>query len=375
VENFDKIFPDFDLLESQLLITDSEDNKDIFAKYVFTKGNSETYNLIKIYSPVQPHQGHRIEGCIYGIAFLSKENLSISKNNIKALKSIQNKFSNEALIGIKFKQNDFRRESILVYNDFNSNIGFESIERTNQFNNNLSKKTLGIFVNHLTEFDLDVSKYSERIYITEDIERLKRAKNKWGKHKINIIQVENNQIKEFESSQIPNSLIKNISFHSNESGNEQQLLKIRLQDLETQFSFSEQQIKSLIQKNKKNIKYKIILIFIIILLVSFLAIILTTDTLQGNRKAFVKEHKNSFLKENISIKTSLTIDNSFEIINLWDNKNDYAKIINLIIKLDTEKNQGIRNNYINEIFKISSSNKLDTTKVRIILKNYQINNE
>jgi hypothetical protein len=34
VENFDKIFPDFDLLESQLLITDSEDNKDIFAKYV-----------------------------------------------------------------------------------------------------------------------------------------------------------------------------------------------------------------------------------------------------------------------------------------------------------------------------------------------------
>ena len=372
VENFHKIFPDFELLESQLLITDSEDNKDIFAKYVFTRGNSEPFTLIKIYSPVQPHQGHRIEGCIYGIAFLSKDNLSISQKNIEALKNIQNDFSNKVLTGIKFNKNDFREEATLVFNDFKEKIGFERIDFTKHLNSELSKKTFAVFANKLTEFDIDVSKYSERIYITEDLERLIRARNKWGKDKISIFQVANNEIKEYESTSNTNSLThkSNTKFSDNELDNEQQLLKIRIKDLEKQSIFLEQKIQSLIIKNKNYIKYIRILTLLIFFSILFLTyIIIKSEASKKIIQDLIIEPKNS------SIKTSLTIDNSFDIINMWDNKNDLANIINLITRLDTAKKQSERFNIINQIFKSSSINKLDTTKVRIFLKNYQTSHE
>lgn len=379
ISNFNKIIPDFDLLESQLLNVDRENNNDVFAKYIFLKGSSEPYSLIKIYSPAQPSVGYRIEGCTYGVAFLSKNNLKISKNNIQILNTIQKAFASVALDGIKFLKTDFIQESNLVFNNFIQNVGFLKIDKTPLYDNNLSNITTAFYVNNLLDFDIDITGYSNKIYVTEDIERLLRAQKKWGEKIIKIQEKVNNSFQEYKSqddkTEYKNNTewtrIKDSQRDVNHKIEDDLLLKIRIQDIEKQISLNEAKLK---KANNQNLKLKT-LNKILILVAIILALVIGFFSY----RQFVNQDKSSTEKvgnppsiingERNQTAHDITINNSLDVIQKWEKKKDLVDFLNLLIKLESSKTKAIKDSLKSKILKKAFDNEMDTVTINIFLKN------
>jgi hypothetical protein len=377
--NFNKIIPDFDLLESQLLNVDRENNNDVFGKYIFLKGSSEPYSLIKIYSPAQPSVGYRIEGCTYGVAFLSKNNLNISKNNIQILNTIQKAFASVALAGIKFLKTDFIEESTIVFNDFVQKIGFSKIDKNTLFDNNLSNTTTAIYTNSLLDFDSDIAGHSYKIYITEDIERLLRAQKKWGEKTLKIQQWVNNSFQEYkpqtdkaESNNNKDSTKeKDDQRESNQKIEDVVILKIRIQDIEKQISLTEEKLKKAINQNLKLKSLNKILIFITIILAFVIAFFSYRQfSTQDKPITLQVDIPPSITNEEINQPLqNLTINNSLDIIQKWEKKKDLVDFLNLIIKLESSKNSTTKDSLKTKILRKAIENEMDTLTVNLFLKN------
>lgn len=379
ISNFNKIIPDFDLLESQLLNVDRENNNDVFGKYIFLKGSSEPYSLLKIYSPAQPSVGYRIEGCTYGVAILSKNNLKISKNNIQILNTIQKAFATVALAGIKFLKTDFIEESTIVFNDFIQKIGFSKIDKNALFDNNLSNTTTAFYVNSLLDFDTDIAGYSNKIYITEDIERLLRAQKKWGDKIIKIQEKVNNSFQEYKSqadktesnNNKDTNKVKEPQFDDNQKIEDLVLLNIRIQDVEKQFSLNEAKLK---KANNINLKLKNLnkLLIILTIILAFLIIFFsyrqfstqdqTTTVKVDNPPRITNEEINQPIQ-------NITINNSLDVIQKWEKKKDLVDFLNLIIQLESSKTKVIKDSLKTKILKKAFDNEMDTLTINIFLKN------
>jgi hypothetical protein len=379
ISNFNKIIPDFDLLESQLLNVDRENNNDIFGKYIFLKGRSEPYSLIKIYSPAQPSVGYRIEGCTYGVAFLSKNNLKISKNNIQILNTIQKAFASVALDGIKFLKTDFIQESTLVFNDFIQKVGFSKIDKNPLFDNNLSNTTTAFYVNSLLDFDIDIAGYSNKIYITEDIERLLRAQKKWGEKIIKIQEKANNSFQEYKpqadkteyNNNTDSTKVKDSQRDVNQKIEDELLLKIRIQDIEKQFSLTEEKLK---KANNQNLRLKTLnKIFILASIILAFVIVFFSyrQFSKQDKPATVKvENPISAINDEINQPAqNITINNSIDVIQKWEKKKDLVDFLNLIIKLESTKTKAIKDSLKSKILKKAFDNEMDTLTINIFLKN------
>lgn len=381
VANFNKIIPDFDLLESQLLNVDKEENKDILAKYIFVKGSPNPYSLIKIYSPAQPSQGFRIDGCIYGAAFLSKDNLKISSNNIQILNGIKNAFASVSLSGIKFLKTDFKEEATRVYYNFVQQIGFSKIEKNNFFENSQSNNTTTIFVKNLLNFNIDVSHLSNKIYITEDIDRLIRAQKKWGEKSIIILESVNNSFQEYKV--VKENIAQSNNFKggdasqnhneikSNDINDDKVLLNMRIADIEKQYNLIEKKLKNAIIANHKQ---KLILrIFIFLFIVSTFVIgFLLYKQLTTVEKVTAAQLDSPQASESEDVTQSIqniTINNSLDIMQKWENKKDFVDFVNMIIKLEAAKTTVMKDSLKRKILKKGFENDMDTATINLFLKN------
>jgi hypothetical protein len=380
VTNFNKIIPDFDLLESQLLNVDKEENKDVFAKYIFVKGSPDPYSLIKIYSPAQPSQGFRIDGCIYGVAFLSKENIKISSNNIQILNGIKNAFASVSLSGIKFLKTDFKEEAVRVYYNFVQQIGFSKIEKNNLFENNQSNNTTGIVVKNLLNFNVDVSHLSNKIYITEDIDRLLRAQKKWGEKSIIILESVNNSFQEYKVVQEAITKSNNINgdtsqnqnnTKSNDLNDEKALLKLRISDIEKQYNLIEKKLKNAIISNQRQKLFLRIFIFLFIISTLVIGFLVYKQWTKAHEVAAVQlDTPQTLESEQVpqSIQ-NITINNSLDIMQKWENKKDFVDFVNLIIKLEAAKTTVMKDSLKRKILKKGFENDMDTATINIFLKN------
>ncbi len=381
VANFNKIIPDLDLLESQLLNVDREDNKDIVGKYIFAKGGPDPYSLIKIYSPAQPSQGFRIEGCIYGVAFLSKSNLKISKGNTQILHAIQKAFGSIVLSGIKFLNTDFKDEATKIFLSFKNQNGFSKIESTKQFDSLNSNTTNAIYVDDLLNFDIDISNFSNRIYITEDIDRLLRAQKKWGEKSIKILQKVNNSFMEYRPIQ-QISALKDTQSESNigrqENGkpvannndSEKVMLKLKIQDIEKQFIIADQKLNKALASNQ-NTKIILKVIIAVFLLTTIIMGYLTYNHFKSdqNKKEVHVNQPKSESEETPNIMQNITINNTLDVMQKWEKKKELVDFVNLIIQLEAEKNANKKETIKTKITKKGLENEMDTATINIFLKN------
>lgn len=366
VADFNEIIPDFELLESQLLNIDSEDNKDIFSKYIFKKGSDFNYSLIKMYSFAQPHQGFRIEGCSYGVALLSPENIKISKNNIQFLKIIKQKFAETILLNNKFTTSNFKNESVLLFEIFKTQIGFKNIDLLSNYGFNLPNTTVGVATTSLLNFDIEISNYSEKIYITEDLDRLLRAQKKWGSTLLKIYEQKGLNIIEFKK----NTTEQQNNTSSTNMVNQNNISNFKIQDLTNELSILNLSYKKVVKANKNN--KNLMLLLIIILLISLFSLglmtykyVMVSDKLNDKSLAELKPEVAQVAPSN-----EISKINPFEDYIFTDNKKNYIELINLIIKLDSTKNDIKKLKLKRTIIKKGQEFNLDTTIINSNLKNY-----
>jgi hypothetical protein len=189
IADFNAIIRNFDQLESNMFSVDDADNKDILAKYVFTTSKGKSYSLLKLYSCAQASNGSRISGSTFGVALLSEGDLLLTKFNIGLLQSAKNSFAKLALSGIKFIKSDFLDEAKKLWNGIIHSENGNYLKQV-EVNPNIPKmyksEVSAFHVANLSDAATELngpSLQSNRVYITSDLDHLKRVHEKWGEVK------------------------------------------------------------------------------------------------------------------------------------------------------------------------------------------------
>jgi hypothetical protein len=171
---------------------DEPDNKDIIAKYVFKTSKGKPYSLLKQYSCAQAFAGDRLSGSTYGVAILSDGDVNISDYNLRLLKSAKETFAKLSLSGLKFTKSDFIDDAkkiwkgISEHNEGNEPSYFEKINVSPDIPILHRNDISAFYVHDLLEGAIEIGRMStesNKVYITEDFEHLKRAYLKWGEVK------------------------------------------------------------------------------------------------------------------------------------------------------------------------------------------------
>ena len=186
VNDFNKIIKDFDLLESEYFNIDDINNNTILAKYNFVSNSGVKYSMLKLYSLAQAVNGNRIEGSIFGVALLSESDLLFSEANLSLLKQAKDLFAKLSLTGLKFNKSDFSADAHAIWNAIiKSEAGnyFKLINYGQNIQISNNRLPRAYFVNSIFDtshkFDNQVG-LSQRLYISNDIDHLKRMELKWG---------------------------------------------------------------------------------------------------------------------------------------------------------------------------------------------------
>ena len=189
IPDFNVIIKHFDQLESLVFSVDEPDNKDIIAKYVFKTSKGKPYSLLKQYSCAQAFAGDRLSGSTYGVAILSDGDVNISDYNLRLLKSAKETFAKLSLSGLKFTKSDFIDDAkkiwkgISEHNEGNEPSYFEKINVSPDIPILHRNEISAFYVHDLLEGAIEIGRMStesNKVYITEDFEHLKRAYLKWG---------------------------------------------------------------------------------------------------------------------------------------------------------------------------------------------------
>jgi hypothetical protein len=195
IPDFNVIIKHFDQLESLVFSVDEPDNKDIIAKYVFKTSKGKPYSLLKQYSCAQAFAGDRLSGSTYGVAILSDGDVNISDYNLRLLKSAKETFAKLSLSGLKFTKSDFIDDAkkiwkgISEHNEGNEPSYFEKINVSPDIPILHRNDISAFYVHDLLEGAIEIGRMStesNKVYITEDFEHLKRAYLKWGEVKFPI---------------------------------------------------------------------------------------------------------------------------------------------------------------------------------------------
>ncbi len=128
VPDFDrKVFKDFDLLETRFLVNDQLDNKIALAKYNFDYVGRK-FSMLKIYGCAMAANADRISGSSYGIAFISENDISLSKENINLLNTVRLKFNELAIENNRFIETSFLHCVEEIWSVFVNANYFQKIE-------------------------------------------------------------------------------------------------------------------------------------------------------------------------------------------------------------------------------------------------------
>ena len=186
------IFKDLEFLEPKYLSTDAIDNKEILSRYKLTTNTGKTFSLVKLFSFAQAYNIPRIEGCLYGVALLSEETISLSKKNLLLLKAAKDNFARLSLNGLKFKSSDFFSEAKIIWNAIVNNEKGNLLDSLDLFTNEVpvNPQPCAYKVDKL--FDdailLDAKSANNNfVYFSEDLDHLKRAQLKNGASNFQIL--------------------------------------------------------------------------------------------------------------------------------------------------------------------------------------------
>jgi hypothetical protein len=205
IQDFDNVFKDFSLLESDIFSIDDINNKNILSKYCFTNAAQKPFTLLKLYSFAQAYQGARIGNSIYGVGILSQNDLKFSKHNIELLKVTKEGFAKLCLNGLKFKSNEFKIEAERIWEAVKNDGSFR-FDFTNKPISFDRRNTRAYCVESLDKSPISMDKDIQnlgKVYLSEDLEHLKRANSKWGNNVFPIYTVQKGKYKPYEKPQEP----------------------------------------------------------------------------------------------------------------------------------------------------------------------------
>jgi hypothetical protein len=272
IDDFNTVIKDFDLLESKIFTVDAIDNKEMFAKYHFSSREGKMYSLIKLYSFAQAYSGDRVAGSIYGVALLSENDIALNKTNFNILSNAKSSFAKLCLNGYKFKSSDFYDEVYKIWGALiNHNEGnyLDKVVFSNRKISNINLDVKGFYLKNLFEDSVSLENQmntASRIYMSEDLEHLKRTNLKWG----NDFKIYTKTASGYEIYKEPKPIVVSepkTSTISNQNAtiSEEQKLKIKVSDQEHEILELEESLISEQKKHKKSILYSGVLISILFL--------------------------------------------------------------------------------------------------------------
>jgi hypothetical protein len=335
VNDFNKIIKDFDLLESEYFNIDDINNTSIIAKYNFVSNAGVKFSMLKLYSLAQAVSGNRIEGSIYGVALLSERDLSFSETNLSLLKQAKDEFAKLSLAGLKFNKSNFSEDANAIWNAIvNSEAGnyfrLLSYGQNIQISNNRLPRAY--FVNSIFDtshnFDNQMG-LTQRLYVSNDIDHLKRMQLKWG----NSFPVFIKSSAGWESSKPKSSTEDRITRESlPPESSDMKSLKIQLSDLQYEYSQLELEAKEKIKNHKSKTKlFKFIIIFQLLILAG----VLIFSILKKNTDNKYSEFNNVELNGNIINNDSVTLSNEYGNKSFFiDEDGKYEALKKIIINIE-----------------------------------------
>ena len=365
IENFDVIIKDFNELESKVFTVDDIDNEEILSKYNFKSAQGKNYSLLKFYSFAQAYSGDRIAGSIYGVGLLSEGDISFCAQNMSILKAAKTNFAKLSLNGLKFNKSDFSEDAHKIWNALvkhkDGNL-LNTIKQSNTIIISQNNTSRGFFVNNLSkdseELNNQINKAS-RIYVSEDLDHLKRAHEKWGSN-FEIFAKENGQYVPYqEPKPIPPPVTvvtppieekPTEKVNKNSADEELKEVKIKLSDLEN-INLELQKIYDKFKiKAKRLIKlFKFSSIILLILSISFF---------------FTTSYFKSKNKENEVVIAKLKLqDNTSTIDNIMGSNNKRVTLYNLLQNIKDYEETLDTNKYHEAIIRDSKKLNIDVEKV------------
>jgi hypothetical protein len=178
--DFDSNFPDFELLETRFLTTDSAENTEMIGKYVFNK-NGKTWTLLKYYGYAQAYTSSRVEGSTIGVGIMGDCDIKISHFNFQLLQILYNAFCKVSLDRKKFKTIDFKEDSIKVFNAFSKNYSTESFQFS-EAKSGVGGSVDYIVVKSFSDLDLltNTNGLGSRVYFSVDAKHVERYYNQYS---------------------------------------------------------------------------------------------------------------------------------------------------------------------------------------------------
>jgi hypothetical protein len=291
--------------------------------------------MLKLYSLAQAVSGNRIEGSIYGVALLSERDLSFSETNLSLLKQAKDEFAKLSLAGLKFNKSNFSEDANAIWNAIvNSEAGnyfrLLSYGQNIQISNNRLPRAY--FVNSIFDtshnFDNQMG-LTQRLYVSNDIDHLKRMQLKWG----NSFPVFIKSSAGWESSKPKSSTEDRITRESlPPESSDMKSLKIQLSDLQYEYSQLELEAKEKIKNHKSKTKlFKFIIIFQLLILAG----VLIFSILKKNTDNKYSEFNNVELNGNIINNDSVTLSNEYGNKSFFiDEDGKYEALKKIIINIE-----------------------------------------
>jgi hypothetical protein len=384
IDNFNNVIKDFDLLESKIFTVDDIKNKEILSRYCFTT-QGKIFCLLKLYSFAQAFSGNRIAGSIYGVALLSDKLIDFTKNNLALLRAAKDNFAKLSLDGAKFNKSNFKENTDRIWKAIitnnNGNL-LDSID-TSTLRINNSNGQVAFFVKSLFEDSIKLnSRISNQdiIYLSEDLEHLKRTQNKWGKDGFPVYWEQNNQYVIYKEPEVPKkqeSAFPNTDATRLSGNNDIGKLKAELEDQKYKNRNLNQDLEKIRYKKKNLTKIIYGLTGLIILLLLYFIFFSNTKkevvkvpspTIETTHSPKNKTNDTLcvFLSDRLSVENGLSFLNECIFIysfNVNKSSADSLKFKNTFNAIQTEakkRNLNIENIEREYTLKISEINRIST---------------
>lgn len=172
-----KVFRDFDLLETRFLVNDQLDNQVVLSKYNFEYVGKK-FSMLKIYGCVMAANADRISGSSYGVAFISENDISLSKENVNLLNTVRLKFKELAIENNRFIETSFVNYVEQIWAVFAKAKYFQKIETKGDPFVSSNSSPLPFFVenfSNLNKVGQEQIKLSSKLYFSTDLEHIQRS--------------------------------------------------------------------------------------------------------------------------------------------------------------------------------------------------------
>jgi hypothetical protein len=350
VHDFSNVIPDFEDLESRVVVVNKIDNLPIFALYKLRVG-SKIYTLFKVYKCAQAFDGNRIEGSICGVAILSEGNLNIDKTNIKNLQVLFKSFNDLAIVNNKFKQADFKLVTDSIWRAFSEQVSFGNISFSNTsilFN---STSTIAIGLNNCNDIIESLFLRSDlnyqRIYFSEDKELLRSSFLRW-EDRLQLYFFENGNLELF-----PKQVVREVHDHQSLSKPVSDESRTKVFELEVSLKQEKKAFQKELSKERGKNKLLIMLVILLFAILIFYFIY---------NKIYLKEDVIQTPTSSSLIENGIPNELSGTVLDAGANTEIIESYISGKIFQDTSEVKNINSMLMSYLSLARVSNKKDSTK-------------